>query len=27
ETLQLNSQYQPNELHHYFKINNTNLIF
>ncbi|HFZ4403355.1 TPA: shikimate kinase [Streptococcus pneumoniae] len=25
ETLQLNSQYQPNELHHYFKINNTNL--
>ena len=22
ETLQLNSQYQPNELHHYFKINN-----
>lgn len=25
ETLQLNSQHQPNELHHYFKINNTNL--
>ena len=25
ETLQLNSQFQPNELHHYFKINNTNL--
>jgi len=25
ETLQLNSQRQPNELHHYFKINNTNL--
>lgn len=25
ETLQLNSQNQPNELHHYFKINNTNL--
>ena len=25
ETLQLNSQDQPNELHHYFKINNTNL--
>ena len=25
ETLQLNSQHQPKELHHYFKINNTNL--
>ncbi|MBS5554195.1 MAG: AAA family ATPase [Streptococcus mitis] len=25
ETLQLNSQHQSNELHHYFKINNTNL--
>ena len=25
ETLQLNSQNQPNELHHYLKINNTNL--
>ena len=25
ETLQLNSQHQPNELHHYLKINNTNL--
>ena len=25
ETLQLNSQHQPNELHHYFKINNTSL--
>ena len=25
ETLQLNSQHQLNELHHYFKINNTNL--
>lgn len=25
ETLQLNSQIQPNELHHYLKINNTNL--
>ena len=25
KTLQLNSQHQPNELHHYFKINNTNL--
>lgn len=25
ETLQLNSQFQPNELHHYIKINNTNL--
>ena len=25
ETLQLNSQHQPNKLHHYFKINNTNL--
>ena len=25
ETLQFNSQFQPNELHHYFKINNTNL--
>ena len=25
ETLQLNSQFQPNELHHNFKINNTNL--
>ena len=25
ETLQLNSKIQPNELHHYFKINNTNL--
>ena len=25
ETLQLNFQDQPNELHHYFKINNTNL--
>ena len=25
ETLQLNSQHPPNELHHYFKINNTNL--
>ena len=25
ETLQLKSQHQPNELHHYFKINNTNL--
>ena len=25
ETLQLNSQFKPNELHHYFKINNTNL--
>ena len=25
ETLQLNSQCQPNELHHYLKINNTNL--
>ena len=25
ETLQLNSQRQPSELHHYFKINNTNL--
>lgn len=25
DTLQLNSQFQPNELHHYFKINNTNL--
>lgn len=25
ETLQLNFQHQPNELHHYFKINNTNL--
>ena len=25
ETLQLNSQHQPNELHHYFRINNTNL--
>ena len=25
ETPQLNSQHQPNELHHYFKINNTNL--
>ena len=25
ETLQLHSQHQPNELHHYFKINNTNL--
>lgn len=25
ETLQLNSQHQPNELHYYFKINNTNL--
>ena len=25
EILQLNSQNQPNELHHYFKINNTNL--
>ena len=25
ETLQLNSQHQPNELYHYLKINNTNL--
>ena len=25
ETLQLNSQHQPNELHHYLKINNTSL--
>ena len=25
ETLQLNSQHQPNELHYYLKINNTNL--
>ena len=25
KTLQLNSQHQPNELHHYLKINNTNL--
>ena len=25
ETLRLNSQHQPNELHHYFKINNTSL--
>ena len=25
ETLQLNSQHQPNELHHYLKMNNTNL--
>ena len=25
ETLQLNSQHQPNELHHYLKINNTDL--
>ena len=25
ETLQLNSQHQPNELHHYLRINNTNL--
>ena len=25
ETLQLNSKIQPNELHHYLKINNTNL--
>ena len=25
ETIQLNSQHQPNELHHYFKINNTSL--
>ena len=25
ESLQLNSQFKPNELHHYFKINNTNL--
>ena len=25
ETLQLNSRHQPNELHHYLKINNTNL--
>ena len=25
ETLQLNSQHQPTELHHYLKINNTNL--
>ena len=25
ETLQLHSQHQPNELHHYLKINNTNL--
>ena len=25
ETLQLNSQHQPNELHHYLKINNANL--
>ena len=25
ETLQLHSQHQPSELHHYFKINNTNL--
>ena len=25
ETLQLNSQRQPSKLHHYFKINNTNL--
>ena len=27
ETLRLNSQHQPNELHHYFKINNTSLCF
>ena len=25
ETLRLNSKHQPNELHHYFKINNTSL--